>query len=131
MIVAVMDTHALLWHLMEPGKLSPAAAKVLNEATAERQVGVSAISLAEVVYLEEKNRIPSGTLMRIQDVLLPGGPFVEIPLTGTVVLRMKSIDRADVPDFPDRLIAATAFAEGVPLVTCDSRIRASSVPTVW
>jgi PIN domain nuclease of toxin-antitoxin system len=131
MIVAVMDTHALLWHLMEPAKLSLAAANVLNQATADRQVGVSSISLAEIVYLEEKSRVPSGTLRRVQNVLLPRGPFVEVPLTGTVVLRMTSIDRAHVPDFPDRLIAATALANDVPLVTCDGRIRASSVPTVW
>ncbi len=32
---------------------------------------------------------------------------------------------------PDRIIAATALHLGLPLVTRDHRIRASSVTTIW
>jgi predicted nucleic acid-binding protein len=41
------------------------------------------------------------------------------------------IPRADVPDMPDRLIAATATSLGVPLISRDGRIRASAVHTIW
>jgi predicted nucleic acid-binding protein len=44
---------------------------------------------------------------------------------------MASIPRADVPDLPDRIIAATAVYLGVPLISRDRAIRASSVETIW
>ena len=36
-----------------------------------------------------------------------------------------------VPEMPDWIIAATALALGLPLVTRDLRIRSTSVPTIW
>ncbi|WP_437730494.1 hypothetical protein [Sorangium sp. So ce1335] len=38
--------------------------------------------------------------------------------------------RADVPDMPDRIIAATAVSLGVPLVTRDGKIGASGAQTM-
>jgi predicted nucleic acid-binding protein len=40
-------------------------------------------------------------------------------------------DRSEVPDMPDRVIAATAAALGVPLVSRDAKISASAVQTLW
>jgi predicted nucleic acid-binding protein len=37
----------------------------------------------------------------------------------------------DVPDTPDRIVAATAIYFGVPVITRDGRIRASNLETVW
>jgi len=44
---------------------------------------------------------------------------------------MRRVDRAQVPDLPDRSIAATAVHFGVPLISRDRKIRSSSVPTIW
>ena len=73
MIVAVADTHALIWHLLNDANLSPAAAGVLDGATVARQVAVSAISLAEIVYLEEKGRIAAGTLRAVRSLMAAPG----------------------------------------------------------
>ena len=48
-----------------------------------------------------------------------------------VVLSLQDILRSDVPDLPDRVIAATALHHRVPLVTCDSKIRTCGIPTIW
>ncbi|MEK7833969.1 MAG: PIN domain-containing protein [Acidobacteriota bacterium] len=37
---------------------------------------------------------------------------------------LSQIPRTTVPDMPDRIIAATALTLGLPLVTCDHKIRA-------
>ena len=130
MIVAVADTHALIWHLLNDANLSPAAAGVLDGATVARQVAVSAISLAEIVYLEEKGRIAAGTLRAVRSLMAAPGPIAEVPLTGEIVEAMGAIPCAAVPDFPDRLIAATARWLKVPVVTRDERIR-DAVETIW
>jgi len=44
---------------------------------------------------------------------------------------LKQIARADVPDMPDRIIAATALYLGLPLVTRDRQIQTSGIPTIW
>jgi hypothetical protein len=60
MIAGVADTHTALWHLFDDKRLSAAAEAFIDEAaTARRKIAISTISLAEVVYLIEKNRIPA------------------------------------------------------------------------
>jgi PIN domain nuclease of toxin-antitoxin system len=41
------------------------------------------------------------------------------------------VSRDEVPDFPDRIVAATAAALRVPLISRDGKIRASEVQTIW
>jgi PIN domain nuclease of toxin-antitoxin system len=48
-----------------------------------------------------------------------------------VVDALESIPRSEVADLPDRIIAATAVALNLPLVSRDRKIRASMVTTIW
>jgi PIN domain nuclease of toxin-antitoxin system len=41
------------------------------------------------------------------------------------------VSRDEVPDLPDRIVAATAAALRVPLISRDGKIRASEVQTIW
>lgn len=60
MIAGVADTHTSLWYLFNDGRLSVAAGEFIDQAAAAgSQIVVSAISLAEIVYLIEKNRLPA------------------------------------------------------------------------
>ena len=96
------------------------------------QMVVSPISLAEIVYLVEKNRLPPNTYTDLKAALDdPDHVFKEAPFTVEIVDAMRQVPRADVPDMPDRIVAATAVYFGVPVISRDGRIRASSVQTVW
>ena len=55
----------------------------------------------------------------------------EAPFTVEIVDAMRQVPRADVPDMPDRIVAATGVYLGVPVICCDGRIRGSNVHTVW
>ena len=57
--------------------------------------------------------------------------FKEAAFTLEIVDAMRQVPRADVPGMPDRIVAATAVYFGVPVISRDGRIRASSVQTVW
>ena len=67
MIVGAADTHAALWHLFDDERLSATAAKFMDEAGANRQkILVSPISLVEIVYLIEKNRLPASAYAELR-----------------------------------------------------------------
>lgn len=44
---------------------------------------------------------------------------------------MGRVARAQVPDLPDRIIAATALHLGIPIISRDRKIQASGLTTVW
>ncbi len=44
---------------------------------------------------------------------------------------MRHVPRSEVPDMPDRIIAATALYLKVPLISRDARIRAANLDTIW
>jgi len=54
-----------------------------------------------------------------------------IPLDEDVAMKVMEVPRQDVPDLPDRVIAATALLRGVPVLSRDDRIRSSSIKTIW
>ncbi len=132
MIRAVLDTHALIWHVLGDPRISKSAETVLMDAAAAGdQIALSSISLVEVVYLIEKRRIDSTTLDQILDLLDLATLLIEVPVDRAVVLAMRTVPRQQVPDLPDRVIAGTAVALGVPLISRDGKIRASVVSTIW
>jgi len=133
MIRAVADTHAVIWYLFEDERLSSVAREFLDDAAQNgEQIGISAISLTEIVYLTEKAKINPETLERLlQSIEAGNAALVEIPVTGKIAKRMRDISRDAVPDMPDRIIAATALELSVPIISRDGKIRASGLATIW
>jgi PIN domain nuclease of toxin-antitoxin system len=126
------DTHALIWYLFDEERLSSEARTALDGAIAAGfPILVSAISIIEIIYLEEKHKIRAGAAERIRRACEVETPSIEVIAVDSVVAHgIRQIERADVPDMPDRIIAATAVALGVPLVTRDGKIIASGMDTI-
>jgi PIN domain nuclease of toxin-antitoxin system len=133
MIAGVADTHAAIWFLYGDRRLSQVAKDFFDKATGARQrIALLPISLAEVVYLVEKNRLPDSAFEDLQAALdNPYHVLQEAPLTVAVMNAMRQVSRAAIPDMPDRIVAATAVFLCVPLITRDGRILASTVLTIW
>ncbi|AFY92537.1 type II toxin-antitoxin system VapC family toxin [Chamaesiphon minutus] len=130
----VADTHAIIWYLVEPERLSQVALDALEGAIAAGEpVYISAISIIEICYLIEKSRIASDLLQRILAVLNEPDPsLIVVPIDLAISIAVQNIDRDTVPDMPDRIIAATALHLNLPLVTRDRKIQASqSIITIW
>jgi len=133
MLRAVADTHAVIWYLFADERLSANARAMIEEVTAGGdQIAFSSITLAEIVYLSEKGRVDPATLDRLlaavdhEDAVL-----AEIPLDRHVAQTLREVERTQVPDLPDRIIAATALHLGLPLISRDRRIRLSGLDTIW
>ncbi len=129
----VVDTHTAVWFRTERSNLSAQAVTELAAADTTGEILVSAITLVELRYLVEKGRLLPTVLQAIETAIDdPTTAMQLVPLDRTVTNALANIPRDIVPDMPDRIIAATALALGLPLVTRDSEIRKlTNVTTVW
>ena len=130
--MTLVDTHVVLWLALEPGRISKRAKAVIEQA---RQRGhglaISDITLLEIATAENKGRV---TLNSSLETFLSEieTRFVVLPITGKVCVRAIGLPATYPKDPADRIIAATAIVEGVPLVTADDAIRRSmALPTIW
>lgn len=133
MAAVVVDTHAILWYITRDPRLSQKALDALEATThAGDPIYVPAICLVELTCLIEKNRLPSAAEDRLFEALDdPERPPRFVPMDRSIVDAVKLVSRAEVPDMPDRIVAATALALQLPLISRDARIRASQVQTIW
>lgn len=130
----ILDTHALIWASTNDLRLSlPARAAIKNAGQSKRPAYVPTIAVVELRYLVEKKTIVEGEFRNIISILRnPASVITIVPLDLDIAEELINIPRATVPDMPDRIIAATALAFGLPLVTADHKIRAlTNITTIW
>ena len=128
----LLDTHVLVWLVLDPVRLSSKATLAIRDARKGGDgLGISGITLYEIAILAGKERIEIRTslerfLQQVED------HFIVRPITGKVCLETQRLPKSYPADPMDRIIGATAIAEGMPLITADKQIRESkAVVTIW
>jgi len=114
----LLDTHIWLWSLSEPQRIGKRVLQELRNPANE--LWLSPISTWEALTLSVKGRIQlpvdlGGWLARST------APLREAPLTHEIALASRQLQLAH-NDPADRLIAATAFALRLTLVTADTNL---------
>jgi PIN domain nuclease of toxin-antitoxin system len=129
--VILLDTHALVWAVAAPNRLSRTAALAIRQARAQDGVAISAITLWELANFVARGRIQAYGTQEASVRLLSEGVTIRHVTAEIAALATQFPD--DYPRDPaDRLIGATARAEGLVLVTHDEKIRSSPLlKTVW
>lgn len=130
----VTDTHALVWHLTDDARLSPAARAAFADAdNGAGVIWIPGVVLVEIVYLVEKARLSTTLVTQVLDLVDPPREnYVIVPLDAGVIRALQRIDREIVPDMPDRIIAASAKHLGLPLLSKDPMLAAvPGLSVVW
>lgn len=120
----LLDTHILLWSLLDPGQLSKRVADELENPSNE--LWLSPISTWEILLLAEKGRIvldadPSTWLRGVFERI----PFKEAVINHEIAIQSRVLDLTH-QDPADRFLAATSIVYGLTLVTADKRLMTST-----
>jgi PIN domain nuclease of toxin-antitoxin system len=129
--VIVLDTHAWLWWVAEPERLSRGAREAIDRS---ERLGVATISCWEIAMLVEAGRIElDRTVETWIEQALADARTQSLQLTSAVAVRAALLGREQfVGDPADRIIYATARDAGASLITRDTALRAFDPRgTVW
>ena len=129
----LLDTHALAWLVAQPERLSRAAASAIRRARVSDGLALSDISLWELALLFSRGvlRSPGTVESIVGDFVANSGVNIR-PITPEIAALATQFPHDFPRDPADRIIAATARAEGMTLVTGDERIRENPwLKTIW
>lgn len=116
----LLDTHILLWGLLEPERLNRRTANELENP--KNEIWLSPISIWEIMILAEKGRIvlrpdPESWIRTVLQKLR----FHEARINHEIAILSRSLKLKN-QDPADRFLAATAMVYKLTLVTADSSL---------
>lgn len=128
-MTVLIDTHALLWALMESDRLSKRAKTVIEDPA--NRLLVSSASAWEIATKFRLGRLPEAeSVVRGYPHHLARLGTTELPISAEHALLAGTLP-AEHRDPFDRMLAAQALIEGVPIVSCDEALTAFRVSLLW
>jgi PIN domain nuclease of toxin-antitoxin system len=130
--VILVDTHVVVWLALDQTQLSKNARAAIDDARRNGDgLAISDITLLELATLSSKGRIRLNISLEsfLREI---EARFTILPISGRACVRALGLPAAYPKDPADRIIAGTALAEGLSLLTADRAIRRSrALPTMW
>ena len=123
------DTVTVIRHFSGVGRIGQKARTILEGVEeGDHHLFLSTVSLVEILYLSEKNRIMIN-LGESLDIIDDSANYSIVDLTTKIV---KFAEKIDFPEIFDRLIMSTARSLDIPILTSDKAIRNSGiVEVIW
>jgi PIN domain nuclease of toxin-antitoxin system len=125
----LLDTHAILWAMLDDPKLSAKARSLLEDVSNE--IFVSVVCIWEIAAKVRIGKMPEpGILLRDPRQALESLGYRDLPLTLSHARLGGSLVHPHKDPF-DRMLAAQAILEDLRLVSIDSVFDDLSVARLW
>jgi PIN domain nuclease of toxin-antitoxin system len=125
----LLDTHALLWATLSPSKLSRRTSVLIAETS--NQIYISAASAWEIATKVCLGKFAEAeSLEREFLAKMDEAGYTLLSVTVAHALRAGRLT-GDHGDPFDRMIAAQALAEDIPIISADAKLDAFGVQRIW
>ena len=128
----ICDTHVLIFWQDNPQRLSKKAKQVIEKSLENASLACSDISLWEISMLMKSGKLRNDISAEqyMNDIILTMSLTV-LPITSEIAA-LSQQDFFIHKDPADRLIASTAIAHKIPLISADSKLQnILSLEIVW
>ena len=126
----LLDTHTLLWAILAPHKLSSLAQKTIGQNSIK--VLVSAGSVWEIATKVRLGKLPEAEDIErdLLAVIEEEAGYSLLSIDAGSALRAARFSTKHRDPF-DRMIAAQALAEDIPVVSADPKLDSFGVQRIW
>ena len=126
---ALLDTHVLLWWVLDDDRLSPRAAELLSDAGSELYFSAASAWELSIKAQLGRLRLPESPDRFLLEQLRQNR-IAELPVSIVHALHVLALPPHHRDPF-DRLLVAQSRIESLPLVTADPLISRYQVETIW
>ena len=124
----LLDTHTIIWYFDNLSKITPTAKNIVDDD--DNKIYISAISLWEItIKLNLKKLTVNFTINELLNDI-NSGDFIMLQIEDRYLKRLSSLSFIHKDPF-DRLLIATAIAEGLTIITVDENIQKYDVSWIW
>jgi PIN domain nuclease of toxin-antitoxin system len=124
----LLDTHVLLWYFEDSPKLPESVAAIIE--CVDTQKAVSAASLWEFTIKSALNKLRFEGGLAVLWGMIAGNGFTILPIQEPHLSHLMRLPFFHRDPF-DRLLIATAVAEGMTLLSADENILKYDVQCTW
>lgn len=125
----LLDTHALLWWLLDDPRLSARAREAIKNP--DHAIYASSASAWEIATKFRLGKLPEAQAVAENlPELLRRGRIAELPISTEHALAAGAL-RSDHRDPFDRMLIAQARLERMPVVTADAAFNGHKIHIIW
>jgi len=124
----LLDTHAFLWCCEGSDKLSKTAKQIITDDDAQKYISMASLWEFSIKYSMGNLQFEGG-LYRLCEIIEQSG-FIVLPITQSCLICVIELPFLHRDPF-DRMLIATAKAEGMTILTADENIHKYDVPSMW
>jgi PIN domain nuclease of toxin-antitoxin system len=128
-VKVLLDTHAFLWAILSPSTLSRKASAVIADES--NIILVSAASAWEIATKVRLGKLPGAEILEREfpDVMDDAG-YTLLPIDAASALRAGRLTSEHRDPF-DRILAAQALAQDIPILSTDTKLDTFGIRRLW
>lgn len=124
----LIDTHVLLWFLLDSRQLSETAAKLVESQTAVNYISI--VSLWEIAIKVSIGKLELKKSFKDLQKLIDENGFQILPITFQDTIIISSLPFHHTDPF-DRILIAQSVSNQLTLITKDKAFKAYTIKTTW